>query len=568
MTQIEQGRIRYLARVAGVALLAGLVAPAQAHGAGPGTIRGGNFSPGRPAALVYGPDPAFRCGGSIFSRLPGEVERQAKPEKVTPPKPDGALCAIADSFLGWTDPTAPRDGVLAFMSGHMGLVSPARQAFVTTLGTDDDVLISERLAETIVRHGKSFQNARYGAALFMIPREDRNSRPTFRVVLVLGEEPVALEPLPRRLALGQQAMLGGQLQGDLENPKVTISDARGLTSSPPQEPGKGFKAELRCGEKPGTIRVEISAEQAGSRRVVANFPVACGTDLPTTVPVAAAQWPTEVAAQERKVLEIINGERTAAGLPALVWDDAVAGVARSLSEGLSDESRRAAAGALVVEQLQKAGVGTPLLVVNPAQGVTVDDAQERLLTSPGHRANLMNPEVNHAGVGITTLTGKGGATSTFLAEVFVKILPPVDLVQVRKDLQAAIVARRAEGKVPEIPVDPALHEVAQKYAQEMAAAKGKLPEERDTQLLDSLKKTYQGVNMLAGASAAPLEFAKEKKVLSSGKALGVGLAQGDHPTLGRNTFYVVILFGEPREAAKPAKPAAKPPAKPKTATGK
>jgi hypothetical protein len=68
--------------------------------------------------------------------------------------------------------------------------------------------------------------------------------------------------------------------------------------------------------------------------------------------------------------------------------------------------------------------------------------------------------------------------------------------------------------------------------------------------------------MLAGASAAPLEFAKEKKVLASGKALGVGLSQGDHPTLGKNTFYVVILFGEPREAAKPAaKPPAKTPAK-------
>jgi len=562
MTHGEQGCIRRFATVTGLALLASLLAPAQAHGASPGKISAGDFSPGSKAALVYGPDPAYRCGGSIFSRLPGEVERQAKVANVTPAKPDGALCAMADAFLGWNDPSAPRDGVLAFMSAHVGLASPARQAFVTTLGTDDDVLISERLAETIVRHGKNNPNARYGAAVFMIPREGRLSKPTFRAVLVLGDEPVVLDPLPRRLALGQQAMLTGQLQGDLESPNVTISDTKGQTSSPPQAPGRSFKAELRCGDKPGTIRVEISAERAGSGRVVANFPVACGTDLPTTVPVAATPWPSEVAAQEKKVLEIINAERTAAGLPALAWDPAVAGVARKLSEGLSDESRRAAAGGLVVEQLQKAGVGTALLVVNPAQGVTVDDAQERLLTSPGHRANLMNPEVNQAGVGITTLTGKTGATTTYLAEIFVKVLPPVDLVAVREQLQAAIAERRAEGKVAAIPVDPALHEVAQKFAQEMAAAKGKLPEERDTQLLDTLRKSYQGVNMLAGAAAAPLEFAKDRKVLVNGKALGVGLAQGDHPTFGQNAFYVVILLGEPREAAKPAtKPPAKPPAK-------
>jgi uncharacterized protein YkwD len=307
--------------------------------------------------------------------------------------------------------------------------------------------------------------------------------------------------------------------------------------------------------------VEVNAEVAGERRPVANFPVACGKELATSLPLGATVWPSDRAAQEKKVLEIINAERAGAGLQALVWDDAVAGVARSLSEGLSDETRRGAAAVSVVEQLQKAGVPSPLLLVNPVQARTVDDAQERLLTSPGHRANLMNPEINHAGVGITTVTEKSGATTTFLAEVFVKVLPPVDLVQVRKDLQAAIAERRVEGKVPEIPVDTALHEVAQKYAQEMAAAKGKLPEERDTQMLDTLKKTYKGVNMLAGAAAAPLEFAKEKKVLASGKALGVGLAQGDHPKLGRNAFYVVILLGEPREAAKLAKPPAKPPAK-------
>jgi len=567
MTQGEQGRTRRLAAVAGVAVLAGLLAPVEVHAAAPGTISGGNFSPGRPAALAYGSDPTSRCSGSIFSRLPGEVERRAKAASVTPPRPDGVLCAIADAFLGWTDPGAPREGVLAFVSGYMGLPSPARQAFVTTIGTDDDVVISERLAETIVSHGKYVQNARYGAALFQIPREDRLSKPTFRVVLVLGDEPVALDPLPRRLALGQRAKLAGQLQGPLENPKVVLSDAKGETSAPPQAPGKAFEAELRCGDRPGTIRVEISAEQGGARRVVASFPVACGTDLATTVPVTAAQWPSDVAGQEKKVLAIINAERTGAGLPALAWDEAVAGVARSLSEGLSDESRRGTAAGSVVEQLQKAGVPSPLLLVNPAQGRTVDDAQERLLTSPGHRANLMNPEVNHAGVGVTTVTEKSGATTTYLAELFVKVLPAVDLGEVRQQLLAAIAERRAEAKVASIPVDPALQEVAQKYALEMAAAKGTLPEERDTQLLDSLRKTYKGVNMLAGASAAPLEFAKDRKVLASGKALGVGLAQGDHPSLGRNATFVVILVGEPREPAK-EKPAKQKPAKPKAGTAK
>jgi len=396
-----------------------------------------------------------------------------------------------------------------------------------------------------------------------LPRSDKYASRESRVVLVLRDEAVVLDPLPRRLALGQQATLSGHIAGAAESPRVLISPVDGQLSAPEQAPGKAFRAELRCGDRPGWIRIEISGTVAGARRSLANFPVACGTELATSVPVAAPDWPSDVAQQERKVLENINAERTAGGIPALAWDDVVAGVARGISQALGDEERRdsATSASAVVAGLQKAGVPSPLVFANPGQGRNVAEAQQLLLESPVHRANMMNPETNHAGVGVSTVTQKSGATTTYLAELFVKVLPPVDLDAVRQQLLAAIAERRAEGKVAAISVDSALHEVAQKYAQEMAAAKGTLPEQRDTQMLDSLKKTYKGVNMLAGASAAPLEFANQRKVLANGKALGVGLAQGDHPTVGRNAFYVVILVGEPHEAAKPAKPAAKPPAK-------
>jgi uncharacterized protein YkwD len=284
--------------------------------------------------------------------------------------------------------------------------------------------------------------------------------------------------------------------------------------------------------------------------------VACGKDLATSISLVAPPWPSDVAQQERMVLENINAERTEAGLPALPWDDAVAAVARSLSQDLSDEARRAAAAASIVERLQRAGVASPVVFVNPAQGRSAEEASQRLLASPTHRANLMNPEVNQAGVGVTVVQEKEG-TFAYLAEIFVKALPPMDVKEVRGQLVAAIAQRRQEAKAAPVPVSPSLQGVAQKYAEEMAAAKGTLPEERDTQLLDSLRKGYKGVSMLAGASANPVDFAKDKKVLASGKDLGVGLAQGEHPKLGRNAAYIVVLVGEPREAKeKPAKPKA------------
>jgi uncharacterized protein YkwD len=484
--------------------------------------------------------------------MANQAKAQNAPEAVASP----TLCAMAEILLGWSEPSNPREGVVAFLSSYLGLPTPARQAFVTDIETDDDDVIAERLAETIVRHAKAVPNASFGAAMVPLAKADRFSKPKNRVVLVLGDEPVALDPLPRKLPLAGQAPLSGKLRGALENPKVVISDSKGIVTEPPQVPGKAFKGEIRCGDRPGTVRVEILAEQGGGRRMVANFPVVCGKDLPSSIAVAPVAWPSETIAQEKKVLANINAERTEAGLPPLAWDDALAGVARTLSAGLADPAQRAAAGQAVVENLQKAGVATSLLLVNPAQGRSAEEAQDRLLASPALRANAMNPEVNTAGIGVTTVTDKSGLTLTYLAELFVRFLPTVDPAVARKELAAAIAAKRAEAGLPAIPVDPALDEVAQKYAQEMAAAKGSLPEERDAQMLDGLKKTFRTVDMLAGATTAPLQFANDKKILAPGNALGVGLAQGDHPKLGRNTPYVVILIGKAQEPAK-GKPAPK-----------
>lgn len=542
------------AAAAGLAVLS-LLAAAPAGAADRGEIRDGVFFPGRAPAEAFGEQPDARCRGSFFSRLPREVAKEAKatnaPEAVASP----ALCAMAESLMGWSEPANPREGVIAFLSSYLGLPTPARQAFVTEIETADDDLIAERLAETIVRHAKSVPNARYGAAIIPIPKEDRFSKPKNRLVLVLGEEPFSLEPLPRRLAAGGKARLAGTLQGDLQNPKVVVSDARGVVSEPAQAPGKAFQAELACGTSPGTIRVEVSAEQGGTRRVVGNFPVACAVELPTSVPVFPTRWPSDVAAQERKVIENLNAERTRAGLPALAWDDAVAGVARTLAENFSDPAKRATAGQAVIENLEKAGASSSLLLVNPATGRSVEEASERLLASPAHRANALNTEVNHAGAGIVTVTDGTGGKQVFLAEIFVRYQPPVDPKVLRRELAGAIAARREEARLPALPEDPALQEAAQRYAQEMAAAKGGLPEERDTQLLDGLRKTYKAVSMLAGTAASPAQFAQDRKVLASGKAIGIGLAQGDHPKLGRNASYVVVLIGEPQD--KPRAPATK-----------
>jgi hypothetical protein len=70
-----------------------------------------------------------------------------------------------------------------------------------------------------------------------------------------------------------------------------------------------------------------------------------------------------------------------------------------------------------------------------------------------------------------------------------------------------------------------------------------LPKARDKELIAPLYKSYLTVNILGGAKNEPLEFAEEPGVLSNGKLIGVGVAQGVHPVLGKNAVFVVVFIG-------------------------
>ena len=83
-----------------------------------------------------------------------------------------------------------------------------------------------------------------------------------------------------------------------------------------------------------------------------------------------------------------------------------------------------------------------------------------------------------------------------------------------------------------------------RYAQALAASAGKITDAKHSQIVSPLYKSFRTVDFLSGAKADPLEFTDEKTVLTSKeKAMGIGVAQGDHPVLGKNATYVVLLFG-------------------------
>jgi uncharacterized protein YkwD len=550
-----------------VATLAALLAAP----AGRAEDAGARFSPGAAGAESFGPNPAFACPRSIAADVLGsELKKLSDKAKKPEARPDGRLCAMAQSLLAW-DPEkgdSPPAPVRAFLSSTFGLPVPARVATIQVVelgdtgderksaATEEGKALAAQLRGTMSATLLEYRQPRWGLAT------QRVKKGVVKVALVMDDRILELDPLPRKLAAGQTVPLSGKVLPPYLNPKLTVSDERGQITSPTPTPGDAFQGELRCGPTPGDVWVEVRAERDGQSSTVAAFPVACGKELPTSIALSTSAWPADTAAQEQRLAEGINAQREAVGIPRLAWDDKVSGVARTVAETLRDELARGETPAVDLGPLlAKAGVASALVLQSPAQAASAEEAEQRFTASPTNRQNMLNPEVNRVGVGIAPGKDAAGKPSVLVVELFTKALTQVEPEAERRDLYSAIEKRRSDAGVTAAKLDPRLEKVAQRYAEALAQSAGKLSDGDASEITQGIRIAYKSIDMLEGAKANPLDFAADQTAVAPGTALGLGVAQGDHPVLGKNAVWVTFIVATPRLAE--TKPAPKPKAPPK-----
>jgi uncharacterized protein YkwD len=331
---------------------------------------------------------------------------------------------------------------------------------------------------------------------------------------------------------------------------VLVSDARGKLQQPPGQKSKEFSAPISCGGATGRMAVEIRAEEQGSQRVAADFPVYCGANPPTSVELPPSQPATAAAdttKDEHAIFDRINQERTGAGLPPLTWDDRVAKVARDVSQNDAQIAVKGSGSPVgqqeIKQRLEQAGVATSVVLENPAQARSAQSAHDRFSISPVHRSNYMSTDATKGGVGVVAFSLQG-SPSVVLTELFVREAVAIDLAALRPKLREGIDKNRAAAGAPPLKDDPTLQKVADEYAKELAASGGNLSNARHSQLVSPLYKTFRTVDLLSGPQTDPMKIADEKTVLTTKeKLIGIGLAKGNHPSLGKNTVYVAIVFG-------------------------
>lgn len=174
----------------------------------------------------------------------------------------------------------------------------------------------------------------------------------------------------------------------------------------------------------------------------------------------AVQSGSAISAYEQRIFDELNHERASHGLPVLQWDEHAAGAARAHARLLAESgklSHQFPGEATLPERLGATGARFTVSAENVAQTEFVEDVHLALMTSPGHRANILSASYNAVGIGVVEKQGR-----IYVAQDFIFLVPNYSESQFNAAfVEAFNLARKARGIRPIYArEDAALHELA------------------------------------------------------------------------------------------------------------
>jgi uncharacterized protein YkwD len=505
------------------------------------------FAPASEPATRYNESPRPPPHDPLADAVIAAVRDAATLAGLRPPVPDARLfraCAELAEIV-------PEEGVVGytlveFALQRNGIIEPSPHLLVVWGAIDAPQPIIEQLQPRLAEVLAGGATARLG-----VGAAKRSADGTGVVVFALQGSGVTTAPIPREVAAGASVVIDAVVDPRYHDPEMFVTHDDGSTQRLELRPGRpaGFTSEVACATHRGRQQVEITASDAAGATVLANFPLWCGTAPPTSVTVDPADDEAPVTTPEdaeQRVLASVNRERVAAGIPALLWDDRLAAVAR----GHSEEMRRTHIVAHIspvtgsaADRVRAAKIKTGVVLENVARAYGINEAHRGLMNSPGHRTNILSAAATRIGIGVAFGDDVSGRREVFVTQVFTRVPPKLDRTAAIETLRQKLAALR-----PGLTAQPALASLAQETADALAAGEPRdAAHERTTRKLQALGRSYQRFSSVITA-AVDLEGLDGGGLLEDVTAdeVGIGVAQGPHPELGDNAIWIVMLFATRR----------------------
>lgn len=169
---------------------------------------------------------------------------------------------------------------------------------------------------------------------------------------------------------------------------------------------------------------------------------------------------------EKEMWALVNKDRAENGLKPLGLDADLSAVARSHSRDMAKNrffGHQSPTTGAIEDRYFRAGIAAARMSENVAMHGTIEGAQKGLMNSPGHRKNLLDPDVTLVGIGVF----RDPDGQLYITQNFLRPLPEIDLEQAPEAFLAALNEKRKALDLPEVALDPDLQALCQANAQEM-----------------------------------------------------------------------------------------------------
>jgi uncharacterized protein YkwD len=124
---------------------------------------------------------------------------------------------------------------------------------------------------------------------------------------------------------------------------------------------------------------------------------------------------------EKQMLALINRDRKRAGVAPLVVDAKLNAIARAHTRDMVDNEfvghvspRTGSAG----DRVRRAGLAPTFVSENVGRAYTAEEAEQGFMSSPGHRANIVDPRPTRMGVGVVFGAQVTGTAPLFVTQIF------------------------------------------------------------------------------------------------------------------------------------------------------
>lgn len=483
-------------------------------------------------------------GGAVAPSVQRGVEAAAADHQMTL-EGDPRLAQLAEWVGERLGPEGepPPNEVVEFFARHLGLVEPVPHIMV--LGQPADGL-EEGVRSSVGQFMDRQTYNRWGAAVV-----DRAN--VSLAVVMLSWRWVELEPVGRTAEPGTALEVRGRLVGDHRNPTIVVAQPSGEVRRLPAGGGPDFDVRVPTGDA-GVYRVEVVGRGEHGDTVIANFPVYVGEPIPDRVRLtrSSSGGGQDVESVRRELLDMINETRREAGVGPVRADSSLREVALGHSRDMVEHDfigHTSPSTGTAADRVRGGHLSTGLVLENIGRGYGAAEIHRGLMESPGHRANLVNGDVSHVGIGVVAQP-EGARNAYVVTEVFIRMQAEVDLAGAPAQIVQRINAARSARGAPPLELEENLSEAAQNAAQEFFEDDSLSQQDTVDDASASLRRfaiAYRRIGGVMAIVADVDEAGQLEPTLDPGiRYLGVGVSQGTREDTGPNAIAVVIVMAWPR----------------------